>query len=61
MNPDEHEQDNRPWYADDDFEEADLADTIAADLSACGIMRDGYCSFAGSEYCDWQCPIARRE
>ncbi len=23
---------------------------------ACGLMRDGYCSQAGTEHCDFECP-----
>lgn len=27
-------------------------------LMNCGLMRDGNCSMAGSEYCDWECPFS---
>lgn len=26
-------------------------------LSQCGMTRDGGCMYAGSEYCDWDCPF----
>lgn len=26
-------------------------------LSECGMMGDGYCLNAGTEYCDWECPF----
>lgn len=58
--PEDEEAQERPWYADDEFDgDPNLLDT-AESLLDCGIMRDGLCSFAGSEYCDWSCPVARR-
>lgn len=35
----------------------DDEDSFEAMLSRCGMMRDGYCSLAGSEYCEWECRI----
>lgn len=35
---------------------ADEAMDFLAD--ECGKMRDGSCSMAGSEYCDWECPFS---
>jgi hypothetical protein len=42
---DDYEEDRSP---ENDFEMA---------LSECGIGPDGYCGYAGSEYCDWDCPL----
>jgi len=40
---------------DCDFDcDGDYEDT--EDDFDCGMMPDGYCSKAGSEECDWQCP-----
>lgn len=36
---------------DDDFEEED-------DLADCMMGPDGYCGLAGTEYCDWDCPLS---
>jgi len=30
-------------------------------LSECGMTRDGGCMYAGSEYCDWDCPFDKLE
>ena len=35
-------------------EETDLYEEL---LSECGMTRDGGCMYAGSEYCDWDCPF----
>ena len=37
---------------DDRTEEDDL-------LDECGMMPDGYCTLAGTEHCDWDCPRSR--
>lgn len=64
MNPNDHEEegyseeDTAYWGEDFDEESFWEGDTTEEALLACGIMRDGYCSFAGSEYCDWSCPVA---
>lgn len=42
-------------YFDDD-EYADDDDDLYED---CGMMADGYCTMAGSEHCDWDCPLAQ--
>lgn len=44
------------YYDYDDFEDYDDPFEDAMD---CGLMRDGTCSMAGSEYCDWDCPFSR--
>lgn len=31
--------------------------TFEEKMSHCGMMPDGICSYAGSEYCDWHCPF----
>ncbi len=38
-----------------DFEEDD-GDEYENDLDDCGLMNDGQCGYAGSEYCDFECP-----
>lgn len=67
MNPNEHDEE---WYTEEnaaywgeDFDEESFwegEEYSDEDLLACGVMRDGHCSFAGSEYCDWSCPVARK-
>lgn len=27
-------------------------------MDECGMMRDGTCTMAGTEYCDWDCPFS---
>lgn len=27
------------------------------DDDECGMLNDGYCLYAGSEFCDWHCPL----
>lgn len=39
---------------DDDFEDED-------DLFDCHLMADGLCGKAGSEECDWECPLRNSE
>jgi hypothetical protein len=44
-------------YYHDDPEEYDPDDEFLDFV--CGMMRDGQCSKAGSEECDWECPRHR--
>lgn len=44
MNPDDFDD-----FDDDEFDEDDPADD-------CGLMADGQCMLAGSEWCDFECP-----
>lgn len=47
--PDEPDDNDDEWrYESDPFEEA---------LANCGMMHDGFCRYAGSEFCDWTCPV----
>lgn len=41
-------------YEDDEVEDDDLY--LDED---CGKGPDGQCSYAGSEFCDWDCPLER--
>lgn len=42
----------------DDYED-DFDDELENAMHECGSDGAGLCCFAGSEFCDWQCPIAR--
>ena len=44
-----------PDYDDDWFDD-DGPDEDEDDTFDCGLMGDGQCSMAGSEWCDWECP-----
>lgn len=46
-----------PFYDFDDFESG--LDEDEFDFDDCGMMPDGLCSMAGSEWCDWECPHNR--
>jgi hypothetical protein len=48
----EHLQINRNPDATDSDAYLELAEE-------CGQDRSGYCSMAGSEYCDWECPFSK--
>lgn len=39
---------------DDNFD--DLPDEDEDDLTGCGMMANGQCTEAGTEWCDWSCP-----
>lgn len=43
----------------DDYDEPEIDDDEAFLSFECGMMADGYCSMAGSEECDWECPRNR--
>jgi hypothetical protein len=45
-------------YDFDDDEEFTDDDAIDELMGECGKGRDGYCSLAGTEYCDWDCPFS---
>lgn len=67
----EDAHDPYPWdyaddYADEDdyldplldgWDEADPYDEYEEAMALCSMMPDGYCGQAGSEYCDWDCPV----
>ena len=42
-------------YDDGPFDEEDALEELAQE---CGMQRDGSCSLAGTEYCDWDCPFS---
>lgn len=42
----------------DDAEEFTDDDAIDELMGECGKDRSGYCSLAGTEYCDWDCPFS---
>lgn len=39
-------------YDDGEQDEAEF------DLMSCGKMEDGTCMLAGTEFCDWECPLS---
>lgn len=46
--------------ADDmDWEEPEMDEDEAFLAFQCGMMADGFCTMAGSEDCDWECPRSR--
>lgn len=45
--------------ADDFLPDDDDGDEMAEAEMNCGKMRNGQCSLAGTEYCDWSCPFSR--
>ncbi len=42
------------FYYDDDLPEDE-----DENMDDCGMMPDGQCLLAGSEWCDWDCPHSR--
>lgn len=46
-------REERDWMDDNGIE----GDPYEELLDQCGMTRDGGCQFAGSEYCDWNCPF----
>lgn len=53
-----HHEDN---YDDDDDLRFDDEDAIEELLSECGQTPDGYCTLAGTEHCDFECPFRDEE
>jgi len=39
------------WFEDDEDDDLDLHE------ADCALMADGNCSNAGTEWCDWSCPL----
>ena len=50
--------DFEPYLSDDDGEEMD---PLEEKLSECQLMRDGQCLLAGSQWCDFECPMRDSE
>ena len=50
-------------YPDNDFDYDDDADTCDlcglenCQCQECGMLDDGTCMLAGTEFCDWDCPF----
>lgn len=44
-------------YEEDDDYECDPEDDEDDDSLDCGMERNGQCSMAGSEQCDFECPL----
>jgi hypothetical protein len=51
---------NRQRDIVDDNDDGSFSDDDAMEEleSECGRGRDGSCSLAGTEYCDWECPFS---
>lgn len=49
--PNDHD-DEDDFYDDDLEDEDDLYDD-------CGMTSEGLCMYAGSEWCDWSCPLQK--
>lgn len=41
------------------FDDDEQPDDEDAYLDECGMMADGCCTLAGTEFCDWDCPRNR--
>ena len=51
---------SEPCECDDyDYEDDPVTTAYEEALMNCGMDRHGYCSKAGSEECDWDCPFSR--
>lgn len=51
----------RKEYAECNYDDADEFtddDAIEELMGECGQDRNGYCSLAGTEYCDFECPFS---
>lgn len=51
----EHHDLNYGCDEDDPYTDDDAIEDL---LNECGKMGDGYCSLAGTEYCDFECPFS---
>ncbi len=41
--------------------EDEIDDEHEALLERCGLMLDGTCQLAGTEFCDWDCPYSEED
>ena len=46
-----------PNHYDDDGDFDDGTDDDEADDFDCGMTGEGLCMYAGTEWCDWECPF----
>ena len=53
----EHHELNSDPPDDDEFDGYTDEDAIEDLMDECGQTRDGDCSLAGTEYCDFECPF----
>lgn len=51
----EHHELNYDMDEDDRYTDEDAIDDL---MDECGHTRDGGCSLAGTEYCDFECPFS---
>jgi hypothetical protein len=51
--------DSAPWIEDDfdDFDDYNDEESVDEAIQNCGMRRDGQCGKAGSEECDFECPV----
>jgi hypothetical protein len=45
---------------DTDLDPDDEEDDFEREMDECGQIRGGGCMYAGTEYCDWECPFSRQ-
>lgn len=43
---------------ENDYEDEYVEDEHERLLSECGKIKDGTCMLAGTEHCDWDCPLS---
>jgi len=48
----EHDPD---WLFIDHLDDAEFDDGLGGHADDCGLMPDGQCMLAGTEFCDWDC------
>lgn len=59
--PDEYHDADRGFGESDDYDDDPPPDPFDEALGECGMTQGGDCMLAGTEFCDWECPIARME
>ena len=52
-------RETREWLEINGNPDATDKDAIEHMMGECGMGRDGYCSMAGSEHCDFECAFSR--
>lgn len=51
-------KERKEWLEINGHPDADYSEALEDCMSECGKLPDGSCMLAGTEHCDWDCPLS---
>ena len=54
-------EETKDWMEMNGYDDPTWDDAYEDAMSNCGMLMDGTCMLAGTEFCDWECAISAME